>query len=656
MATNNARRWFTAAALLLLVMLTIGLRLFPLIHGELLGPDAYYHASTLRRSVHEGRLSAENPLARCPYGVQYASPVGLYALPFILAQLIGFEMAMAASIVVLAVGTVLASVLLFRRMFGLDVALAAGFLLSVSFVFIQRSAALTYRGDLFGLLPLLLSLYFGVEMVEKDSWASAAVSGALLGSSAFFWNGFPLVVGIYWIAILSGIAAAWLSGKGKEGPFGALVALIACQLTFAVAQWIAPQSGVGGLFLRWGWIPSCILAVLLLAWGRCWKRGAGLRRLVRSKRVRLWPALLGSMLLVTVAVRLMLATLLSRTFFATISEFAVTSLWDIWTSLGFQALLLLPAAYAYFRGGRRHAVLTGWLLTSVVLAIMIRRFLFLVAVPVAAVVAIGIVSWVRARRTLILVTAIVVLASALHAMVFLAPDLLPMASSGFVREVQSLRDVLPERACVVTMWDTSSLVQWHMNRPTYTASVGGQDIDRIERTTRFFLGGGRFEPGENEAEQDTQYFALIREEDMPRLLRLNVLANVSDLALVSLQRVESRSAGNMTIHRLENDFYLALSDEGAQAAYIPPGGDAVAPVSLFILSEDGVYSKLENESAGCLYIGQGNFYLNQALCDSNLFRMLTQRPVPGSRAAVVRNGMALYEIVEMGRAPSAGAH
>src|SRR3989338_9944564 len=82
---------------------------------------------------------------------------------------------------------------------------------------------------------------------------------------------------------------------------------------------------------------------------------------------------------------------------------------------------------------------------------------------------------------------------------------------------------------------------------TYRGGVGGQDVDRIERTTRFFLGSDSFDAGDEPGERDPLYFALIRESDLPRLLRLNVLANVSDLTLILLDQPERRTTENLTV-------------------------------------------------------------------------------------------------------------
>jgi len=629
--------------LFVILVLSLSIRLFPLLHGEFLGADSFYHASVVRNAREEGALTNHNPLARCPWGVQEGAPRGMYLVPYVLSAVMDVRSAMIVATLLFALFGILTAYLLLARLFSRDGALLGALLFGVSFAYIQRSAALTFRGEHFGLPFLFLALYWALGALDGKC-SEGFLSGAALGITAMVWNGFPILVFIYWAAVLPALLFRWTWPAGKTiPPLCALTSLVMSYVLFGLSMLITPQAGAGAVFLRWGWIVGGLLAVLLAVSASVWQRtppqsarrailvvflavGGGAAFVLRTRWGMLTQLVIGE-----------------SAFFSTVSEFRPPSPGDFWVSFGPLLLLMLPGLLTMVRGmDYRRILVLGWLLSCLALLTLARRFLFLASFPMILPIA-SLAVWVRARRKLLLIASVLVMLSVAHSLQQSSRLLMPLTSGQFVSTLQELRGQLPPGACVLTMWDISSIVQWHAGMPTYTASVGGQDVDRIERTTRFFLGSDSFDAGDEPGERDPLYFALIRESDLPRLLRLNVLANVSDLTLILLDQPERRTTENLTVLRFQERFYVALSEESAEAAYLGEA-DLVIPLSFFMLTEDSIYRNMEGGVGGCLYLGESSYYLNSRLCRSNLFRMLTMQPVPWGEPVMLGKGFALYRL------------
>ncbi len=674
--------WVVPVLLVLLAAVTLALRLYPLLHGEFLGPDSFYHASVVRNAHESGRLTNHNPLARCPFGLEEGPPRGMYFLPWLLSFAFPVKTAMVLAVLTFALLSVTAAYVLLKRLFSAEVALAGAFLFSVCFAFLQRSAALTFRGELFALPFFLLALYWmaGIFGPGEWRWKDAVLSGCMLGITSMVWNGFLILVAVYWAALFAPLMVKWVSlqrQKGRLGPQkarrgwfcylanpagGALLSLLASSLLFALSLSLTPQVGMGGLFLRWSWLPLVGLGALLVLWAARWEKGISVpERLaaLASKDMVHWLAILalvGVLIFIVVGGKDLLSALspdrllsFGEGFFSTVSETQPLGFGDVWRDFGLLFILIIPAVPVLaLRFDERRALFAGWLVASAALMLLFRRFAFLAALPLVALIALLAVEFVKSKRLLALLVALVLVVSGAHSLKQSSSFLIPMSTKQFVDILASLGERLPADACIVSMWDISSLVQWHAKLPTYTSSAGGQDIDRIERTTTFFLDKWEFYPGDKPGEKNASFYFLLREEDLSRILALNRLSYVGDIGLSRLEKVEVRELGNLTIYRIEERFYVGVSENETEAVYITPEGEAVSPLSLFIVRDDGVYQSVKQDAIGCLYIGrpapggQELYYFNREFCESNLAKMLTLRPVGKLRPLISEGGTILY--------------
>ena len=113
-------------------------------------------------------------------------------------------------------------------------------------------------------------------------------------------------------------------------------------------------------------------------------------------------------------------------------------------------------------------------------------------------------------------------------------------------------------------------------------------------------------------------------------------------------KVEQANLDNMTIYRLDERFYVGISENETEAIYIEPEGGDVSPLSLFIVRERSVYQSIREDAMGCLYIGKPSvagqtlYYFNEEFCDSNLAKMLTLRPVGELRPLLFVEGTIFY--------------
>lgn len=674
--------WLVPVLLVLLAAVTIALRLYPLLHGEFLGPDSFYHASVVRNAHETGKLTNHNPLARCPFGLEEGPPRGMYLLPWLLSYMMPVKTAMVLAVLSFALFSVFAGYVLLKRLFSTEVALISAFLFSVCFGFLQRSASLTFRGELFALPFFLLALYWMVGIFEPGEWRwkDAVLSGCMLGLTSMVWNGFFFLVMIYWIAVVPALLVQWRSVMRRKGgrrskpacarlfgqfhnpAGGALSALLASYVLFALSLSLTPQVGMGGLFLRWSWLPLVGLGALLALWAARWEKGISVpERLaaLASHDIVHWLAILALaavLLFLLVSGRDMLSVFnpdrllgFGEGFFSTVSESQSLSIDDVWRDFGPLFILIIPAVPVLaLRFDERRALFAGWLVASTALMLLFRRFTFLAALPLVALIALLGAEFIKSKRLLALCVALVLVVSGAHCLQQSSRFLIPMSTKGFVDILVSLDERLPADACVVSMWDISSIVQWHGKLPTYTSSVGGQDIDRIERTTTFFLDKWDFYPGDKPGEGNASFYFLLREEDLSRILVLNRLSYVGDIGLSLLEKVEVRELENLTIYRIEERFYVGVSENETEAVYIEPEGDGVSPLSLFIVSDEGVYQSVKEDAIGCLYIGrpapggQELYYFNKEFCESNLAKMLTLRPVGELRPLLSESGTILY--------------
>lgn len=254
------------SVLLLILLVTVGLRLLPVRYGVYISEFdpwlQFYAADFIADSVLEGGplgvldfFDWHSSITWYPEGVDmgtvYFPGVPMAGAFFYLGLLalgldVGLETAVIYFPIVTGVLSVVFAYLLGRRLGGEVVGMLGAFFFSVSPAFMARSGLGWFDTETMGMLAMLAALYFFVEAMSprrgvRGRYVFASLSGVFIGIMAASWGAFLYLLGT--LALFS--IAAWVLGLFPEGFRRPHAMMMVLALVLAAS---VPRNGVAFLY------------------------------------------------------------------------------------------------------------------------------------------------------------------------------------------------------------------------------------------------------------------------------------------------------------------------------------------------------------------------------------------------------------------------
>ncbi|ALV63874.1 oligosaccharyl transferase [Thermococcus sp. 2319x1] len=495
----------TISAIIVIIFITLTYRIYPYFKcGYLFGFDPYVHVSVIREML-KGNLQYY-PLSNAPFGAEITEPLGLYYVPLYVYKtlsIFGVSLYNAFRItpVIFGLLTVLFFFMAVLNFYGRKEAIFSALFLSLSYGHIHRSMANYYRGDnyilfLFSVLLFLLSVSLK-NRGKLTYYLSFLGIGIILGISAFFWWGYPIL-----FIFTVGIALSWgvaLFLWEEERIFMPLALLSTTLIGALIAKilsgphWNPMYSSFPIIFVKYLFLPSLfILSVFLI-----------LSKVRIEFKYRLFVLVIGGFLfgfLSLTIFREQIASLFKafgyfsgNRIYGTIMELQRPKVSDLWRAFSI-SILFVPFYLLQLRRRRVINLLSlGWILPSVYLLVNAVRFVFLASLGVAFMSGLGfsyllkIIDEKCSKRQVISIFLIFLVFASVGYFSFASLyNTKPFMSKNWERALIYLKEHSNSSDVVLTWWDYGGFVQYYAERPTVADSVYGQG--NAPYVAKYYLG------------------------------------------------------------------------------------------------------------------------------------------------------------------------
>ncbi len=655
--------------LIILVIFSFGTRTITLDTGTYFGADAFFHYSIVEQNLKQGKLTGHNDLDLCYDGVKAGHPIGFYAMPYYLSYIIGLQNAFNLTPVIAGVITIILLYYLTSMLFSKEIGMIAAFILAGLNAHLARSVALVYRGDNlilpFVLGSLMLALMFLKEENLRKKAYYALAAGLVTGIAPIVWNGAALALGIFNIAIASYIVFDYLFKKDVR--INLMFSSLALLIQVVLAQVIARRflTNFKEFYLH-GYLiyfvgPFMLLFIML---------EIGQRFSKKHTMVRYSPfiaIILGGVIAVLTK-KDKIDELISgfgmitptTTFHETIQELKPLTtdyFWfHMWIIAIFAAIGLIIIAMKW---NNKRMILWAMALPMTYMMISSKRFVFFASIPFAMLSGLSIHTIMKGfekmvdKRILVIIPLAIVLLSAYHGVNSINTLLIPRAQPDLENALKSFGQTSPEDACMIATWEKGGMVQYYSKRHSYTSSVGGQSIPRINKSNTFLLTDKNIYFGKG------NYYILVQEEDLMQILSMNQLTNVGGIGGSLLSREDQKDTPEYGELLLRSDasadkFMVRQSKTGNQSvsAFRVQDGKLL-PVKTLIINQDSFSVSFSTDrfaDPGCVYIGNKLMaHFSSALCSSNMIQMLAGNDIEDMEKTYMQKGVSIYHLISSSR-------
>jgi asparagine N-glycosylation enzyme membrane subunit Stt3 len=623
-----------------------------------IGADTSVHYSLFRISFNLGHVPDTFDLSTYPKGSEVTEPVGLYYAALFPAWLLGSMEVFKVILPIFGMLSMFALFLASRRNFSNKLAFMFILILATSAANVYRTQANLYRGDAIFFLIFAVTLWTVLEHIKDQNRVYIVLSGVLMATSTFFWNGYPLLFAFFAVNFTLQALFAFFKGdsKGMRSQFEMFFA--ASLLSTLLIKAASLFTGVYNLvfidiylFLLLPGVSALYIFLYLLS-----------EKVVKSSAQRVVIAVFVVMAGVAVfylnlpqfeSILTGFGLLQAQTqFFETVAELTPTSFQDM-LELFNVLTLIFPIGLALFiyrfrEWEAKDIVVLAWTAVSIYLLVSSRRFMFHASYAIAFLSAYLLVELVPifskskmagkysrdlANASILLI----VIASAFLSYSYASAAFIPFIDEDLFSATQWLKDNTAGNEGVATFWDLGGAVQAYANRPTLTDSVYGQHYGRISELNVFLVNNSALES------REAKYILL----DKFMLFRLP-LYNVSYVQFDSYSVLDSGERVRF------EDFQSGMTVEVYPQLYPNVGfavsGDARIPITRNIVQiDEQVYTlgAAENVTTfpGCFYYSyETPMWADENLCDTNYFQ-LSYGPGIAGFEQVYRNEQAvIYEI------------
>ncbi|GEM_PF-3595356 len=579
------------------------------------GVDVYYHYTVTEQALQNGHLTNDNNLALCYKGVKNGHPHGFYALPYIFGKIFGLERTFIFLPVLLAIISLLLAYIFLQYIFNKKVAMITIFFAAISLAHISKSFPFSWRGENL-IYPFLLFSLIGLYkfLVERKK-LFAILAGISSGVTIWFWNGYPLVIIIYYTALFSTLGYKYftktedLRENIKASAISIFVqALVLYSLFFSIELWEK-----GYLFAK-EYYPFLFLGAILIL-GILYKGyttksrkyliasvGCGLLLgAIFFQKIKVLLSGFGSVQAVNLAITPeLIRTPLNQYFFA------------------FHILLITSIAGAYYifkKLNAKRILFLGYLIPSLYLIATASRYIYFATIPIITLTAIFLNNKKVIKNKFdlfVFLTAVLMIFMLIYSLYAIPIYYVENVRTQGIEPYFFLRENTEKDACIVDISNRGATVEFFAKRYYYFHPLG-YDNEHGEKAARLLL---------------------LNNIDLG-IDHLYVLLNYADLQKINLMNK-----------------YLELRDIGFYR--IAASGDD-EPINETEIREELDFMKnvfvnnqlmINKTGQGCAYVTQSDiFYLKNGVCDTTIFKMITNQTVENFQNIYFQDGFAIYKYV-----------
>ncbi len=603
----------TEIILVILLLLLATAWRFIFWHNGIFGSDALYHYSVVEQALKEGKLSNDNLLSVCYEGITTGHPQGYYVVPYFLGKIVGVDNAFIIAPIILGLITLFCAYLLIKSIWNTKVALLTLFFLAISLGHISKSFAFSWRGENIVYPFILLSLFWMLKSFSKKEKSSAILAGIISGLTAWFWNGYPLVMIVFFCALFFYISCQYFKAdilRFKEEINLATISVGSQAVVLMSIIYLTEQSGKAVLFGKeyylWGVLMS-ILALWVLRISKVKKTkkpfigvviiGAGIVFLLWNK-IRTIAQGFGSIKPEMPILELQ-QTLPHQYFFA------------------FYILCVTSILGLYFfckEFNNKKAIFAGLLMPSLYLIITASRYIYFASIPIITLTAIFLNNKkiIRKKFDIFIVITFALMAIMMIYSLYAVPRY--FSESLFIDTQEPylfIKENSETDACVVEISGRGATIEGLSKRYSYFEPIGFSE-ERHRKVGSFLLAN----TSENTLGIDNLYI-LLNYRDFSKLRGMAKAAEKNNITFFRINEGMNEKVNETKVKEDSNFMkYIYVNEK------------------MFI-----------NESGkGCVYVYLSDyFYLSDEICESNMFKMITNQTMKNFKNVYFKDGYAIYK-------------
>lgn len=645
--------------LIFLILLTILMR-FAFVGEYSLGEDSPFHYSIVEQSLEKGYPSSDNNLVNCLEGVKNYHPLGYYLFHYYPAKLIGLNNAFKIIPIIFAIFNILLAFYLISYLFNKRIAFISVFLIAVSIANISKSASQTFRGENLIYPFLLLSLIFALKFLEEKTprkkFFFSILAGFFSGISSFVWSGYVIIIIILTISICLYLLYNLIKNKTNEGnlKFVAIAFFIQFVLVKLLTNsFMRPDrnSFAGSYYLFLIIIPLAVYLIILKIF----------EKPIKHKTPILFIILILGAVLISVQEsfrNLILKNLRivnQASIFVSI-EARPTSFLNYFFYYGFVLITSILGIIIFFKNfNRKKIFFLGLLIPSIILLVNAMRFIYFASIPLLILSAIFL-DWFldkgekRKKKishlSIFIIFMMLVLASNLFIGYFYMKPI--TLDSDLIKATDYIKENAQEDSCFITSIGLRGFIPYLTQRSTYLA---WPDNEKDKRFIHFL-----FTNSSPDFNITNSYF-LIRERDIYYQINKVDYYNLTGIdASLFLESISNTTKGDYieTTYKDRYDNSLFLTREYKDRDRIDAYGLEPNPITKELAYHpikdtykgSSHYTFFGKANPRCFYIGNYSaMYLNQKLCNSNIFKILTWQDIPSLEKFYRNNRIRIYKIL-----------
>jgi asparagine N-glycosylation enzyme membrane subunit Stt3 len=465
-----------AALLLAIIILGVFIRAIPLLeHFQFYEPDIYYYYSIMQTSLLVHHISFVGLSGFPTKNLYTESPILLYeglALSWL-----GLVNSMHLAVLISDVISFILLFLLVRELTGNDkIALLAVFFLAISIASFSKTVLTEFRGDTFISTYALAALYCALLLskAKEHQYALTILLGAVLGLGAASWKGgafiFPIFLLIAFIEAL----------RKNKNVYYLLAAIFLAWAFWHITILIDGETATVLPLFRYGFIVIFIGTLIPCLLVLNFKIDKKLALIIMS----IITAIIMIIILYPFHFKQIIKEKLLSTGvfpFAAIAETQGFSFAVFLTSFGYALLFAILGLIAVFLKKYRYVLfILPYFLITFILQLLQRRWLIILAPPMAILAALGvyfIVDAIKPRliRAFLIALIILMLGVQLYVAFYIATystsadNLNPQ----FMQAMSWISHNTSKNATFLTLWDDGSVIEGAGNRTSKTDSVAG---------------------------------------------------------------------------------------------------------------------------------------------------------------------------------------
>ncbi|MBU1975845.1 MAG: glycosyltransferase family 39 protein [Nanoarchaeota archaeon] len=687
----------------LIIILIVFLALFIFLRlptPDYWGSDALFHHVVVENNARMGKFVSENPLAVCYQGIQGIHPLGYYVVPHVLWPFLGVNTAFYVTPVLFGLAILILVFLLYRRLFCKKTAVLTLLLLTISYAFLTRTFAGSYRGDTFVLPFMLASLLFGIMYLETKSFKRkaiyAAICGGISGLSATMWNGYPLVIFVVLISIALYLLYTYVKGETiKHNANASAIAVLSQGLFLVIARLLTPFYAKGlnffeNYYLYFILLPFLALIAYIYLTDKTKKRA----------KMLIIPAILA--ILLAILKWNVIKTFLSGFGSVTregmqVSELTV-SLANYWNAYWILITLAILGIFSYLKMfndkkvGARYVYYLGYMIPIAYVAFTARRFLFLSSLFMLLLVALFLRDYLNGKSqpvfkmylyllvlyialyfsilSLYYMIAMIILVLAMfltikwhkqaHKFIVILILLFGMtlytvhiaeSSEDFTVQPPKMAafDWIKENtypsSCFITTQMNIQQVMHYTGRHAFLPSLGGLSGKRYQDIMYYYLTNSTLTSKTENLYIMATIQDLVTFGSSVRILGYSTNASISFLKPTTF--IIDENYTGMEFVDVENNITYQVREytNDDNVTYLRAfviDGDNEIPLSK-VITEDRNYIDPEGEP-GCILRSNTIAYLDDVYCNSNLIKMISGQPLPGLELVYAKYGVNIYKV------------